>query len=138
MAEIEYKCSDCVYNNLPVDYYNFPCSDCTNIDLKWRPKETKMKDFTQKEAKEYEQSLDKLYKPLNYDKHYADTAHQPIEVMQANMTLDEFVGFLKGNIIKYACRLGKKDEPEKEAAKIRRYAEWLEQVVNGKTIDPRK
>ena len=74
----------------------------------------------------------------NFDKHYADTAHQPIEVMQANMTHDEFVGFLKGNIIKYVCRLGKKDEPEKEAAKIRRYAEWLEQAVNGQTINPRK
>ena len=56
----------------------------------------KMKDFTQEEA---------------YDKHYAGTAHQPIEVMQANMTHNEFVGFLKGNIIKYVCRLGKKDEP---------------------------
>lgn len=27
---------------------------------------------------------------------------------------------------------------KKEAAKIRRYAEWLEQAVNGQTIDPRK
>lgn len=140
------SCSTCKNKEkLPLDC---PCNLCayneqyvpdTNMTY-WEPRDItiKMKNFTQKEAKEYEKSLDKLYKPLNYDEHYADTAHQPIEVMQANMTRDEFVGFLKGNIIKYICRLGKKDEPEKEAAKIRRYAEWLEQAVNGQTIDPRK
>lgn len=72
-----------------------------------------------------------------YDKHY-QSAHQPIEVMQANMTHDEFVGFLKGNIIKYVCRLGKKDDLEKEVAKIKRYAEWLERAVHNVTINPRE
>lgn len=71
-----------------------------------------------------------------YDEHYQGEV-QPIEIMQANMTPEEFVGFLKGNIIKYACRMGKKDKPEKEAAKIARYAEWLAEAINGKTINPR-
>ena len=31
-----------------------------------------------------------------------------------------------------------KDFTQKEAAKIRRYAEWLEQAVSGQTVDPRK
>lgn len=68
--------------------------------------------------------------------HY-DTTHQPIEVMQANMTREELIGFLKGNIIKYACRCGRKDDPKKEAAKIKQYADWLCAVLNGETIDPR-
>lgn len=68
--------------------------------------------------------------------HYI-TAHQPIEVMQANMTHDELIGFLKGNIIKYACRCGRKDAPLKEAEKIKQYAEWLCVVLSGGTIDPR-
>lgn len=68
--------------------------------------------------------------------HY-DTTHQPIEVMQANMTRDELIGFLKGNIIKYACRCGRKDDPKKEAAKIKQYADWLCAVLSGETIDPR-
>lgn len=63
--------------------------------------------------------------------------HQPIEVMQSNMTHEELIGFLKGNIIKYACRCGKKDAPEKEAAKIKQYADWLCIVLSGGTIDPR-
>ena len=70
------------------------------------------------------------------NKHYI-TAHQPIEVMQANMTKDELIGFLKGNIIKYACRCGRKDAPLKEAEKIKQYAEWLCVVLSGDTIDPR-
>lgn len=77
--------------------------------------------------------------PLNEDKneHY-QTEHQPIEVMQANMTHDEFIGYLKGNITKYVLRMGRKDDVKKEAAKIRRYAQWLKQAVNGETINPRK
>lgn len=70
------------------------------------------------------------------NKHYVSD-HQPIETMQANMTHDEMIGFLKGNIIKYACRCGKKDEPLKEAEKIKQYAEWLCIVLSGGTIDPR-
>lgn len=54
------------------------------------------------------------------------------------MTYEEFIGFLKGNIIKYVCRLGKKDDITKETAKIYRYAKWLEEAVKGELIDPRK
>lgn len=72
-----------------------------------------------------------------YDIHY-QTEHQPIEFMQANMTKVELIGFLKGNIIKYAGRCGRKDEALKEAQKIKRYAAWLVDVLQGKTIDPRK
>lgn len=70
------------------------------------------------------------------NKHYISD-HQPIETMQSNMTHDEMIGFLKGNIIKYACRCGKKDEPLKEAEKIKQYAEWLCIVLSGDTINPR-
>lgn len=72
-----------------------------------------------------------------YDKHY-QSKHQPIEVMQANMTNAEFIGYLRGNIIKYTCRFGKKDDIKKESAKIKRYAEWLEKASNGETINPRE
>lgn len=71
--------------------------------------------------------------------HY-DTLHQPIETMQANMTPEAFRGYLRGNIIKYTCRMGRKDgEAElKEAKKIQDYAKWLVESLEGKTIDPRK
>lgn len=71
--------------------------------------------------------------------HY-DTLHQPTETMQANMTPEAFRGYLRGNIIKYTCRMGRKDgEAElKEAKKILDYAKWLVESLEGKTIDPRK
>lgn len=75
---------------------------------------------------------------VNYfDAHYF-SEHQPIETMQSNMSPEAFKGFLRGNIIKYACRLGRKDDDHVEATKIKRYAKWLLDAVDGKTIDPRK
>ena len=41
--------------------------------------------------------------------HYKDLDPQPWDVMQALLTPDEFRGFLKGNMIKYAMRQGKKE-----------------------------
>lgn len=73
---------------------------------------------------------------VSSNSHY-DTSIQPIETMQANMAPEEFLGYLKGNIIKYACRCGRKDEPLKEAKKIKEYAGWLVDALEGKKIDPR-
>lgn len=76
---------------------------------------------------------------LSDSTHY-DTLHQPIETMQANMTPEAFRGYLRGNIIKYTCRMGRKDgEAElKEAKKIQDYAKWLVESLEGKTINPRE
>lgn len=121
----EKYCSNCKYEaSLGQE---IPCIDCyissnTSEPTKWEPAIVETADIN---------------KNNNYDQHYI-SAHQPIETMQSNMSHEEFIGFLKGNILKYVCRLGKKDDAKKEAAKIRRYSEWLEQAVNGKAIDPRK
>ena len=72
----------------------------------------------------------------HYDIHYQGDI-QPIEIMQAQMTPEAFMGFLRGNILKYTCRAGKKDDLTKETAKILRYAEWLHKAAQGKKIDPR-
>ena len=127
LKAIEYRtCDTC--KNIDLDGSKFPCKDCTSFMCYWEinPKYKELID--KKEQEKHEE---------HYDEHYV-SAHQPIETMQANMSHDEFIGFLKGNIIKYVCRLGKKDNIEKETAKIKRYAEWLEQAVKGQTIDPRK
>lgn len=51
--------------------------------------------------------------------HYKDMGMQPWHVMEAVLTPEEFKGFLKGNIIKYAMRQGKKDSDD--AGKARHY-----------------
>ena len=106
-----------------------------NDDGRWLTTTDKLEPF--KETVSYaSEALAHYTAKEEANKHYV-TAHQPIEVMQANMTHDELIGFLKGNIIKYACRCGRKDDPKKEAAKIKQYAEWLCVVLSGGTIDPR-
>ena len=68
-----------------------------------------------------------------YDTHYRG-AIQPIQLMRAQMSEEAFMGFLRGNIIKYASRLGKKDKITKETAKILQYAVWLHQLAHGKEL----
>lgn len=81
---------------------------------------------------------DRVKNEMWYDKHYEGDV-QPIELMQAQFDEDAMAGFLRGNIIKYTARLGKKDhECIKDARKILRYAEWLVEVCEGKTINPRE
>lgn len=68
-----------------------------------------------------------------YDEHYQG-AVQPIQLMRAQMSKEAFMGFLRGNIIKYTSRLGKKDKEAKETAKILQYALWLHQTAQGEEL----
>ena len=59
--------------------------------------------------------------------HYKDMPIQPWAVMEAVMTHEEFVGFLKGNIIKYSMRQGKKEDSD-DVGKLQHYMAKLKQV----------
>jgi len=63
--------------------------------------------------------------------HYKDMAIQPWTVMEAVLTPEEFRGFLKGNIIKYAMRQGKKEGSD-DAGKGMHYWQKLDEVTNGR------
>ena len=56
--------------------------------------------------------------------HYKTMEMQPWEVMESVLTPEEFVGFLKGNVIKYAMRAGRKEGTD-DAEKARHYAQKL-------------
>lgn len=127
------RCRTCLY--FLKSFKDEPCCFCNKInpgmpEYKYVPAKENSKITSDNNSKNNANK--------NYDEHYNTSNHQSIEVMQANMTPEEFIGHLKGNIIKYVLRMGRKDDVKKEAAKIRRYAQWLEQAVNGETIDPRK
>jgi hypothetical protein len=47
--------------------------------------------------------------------------------MEDVLTREEFIGYLKGNLIKYAMRQGKKDSPD--AAKYKHYVMKLSEVL---------
>jgi len=70
--------------------------------------------------------------------HYQRLQQQPIEVMQSIMSKERMLGFCEGNVLKYALRLGAKDEDIKEMRKIAEYSKWFVVVAEDKTIDPRE
>lgn len=64
-------------------------------------------------------------------------AVQPIELMLNVLSNEEFIGFLKGNMIKYAFRAGRKagESAEKDRNKYLTYAEWLRTFESFGTIE---
>jgi hypothetical protein len=58
--------------------------------------------------------------------HYKDMAVQPWAVMEAVLTPEEFRGFLRGNVIKYAMRQGKKQDSD-DAGKAKHYIQKLKE-----------
>jgi hypothetical protein len=61
--------------------------------------------------------------------HYKDMGVQPWTVMEALLTREEFIGYLKGNLIKYGMRQGKKDSPD--ADKWHHYNMKLKEIQHG-------
>ena len=59
--------------------------------------------------------------------HYKTMPVQPWEVMEAVLTKDEFIGFLKGNVLKYSLRAGRKEGTD-DANKARHYMMKLREV----------
>ena len=59
--------------------------------------------------------------------HYKDMPVQPWAVMEAVLTHDEFVGFLKGNVIKYSMRAGRKEGSD-DGNKAQHYLKKLREV----------
>jgi len=63
--------------------------------------------------------------------HYKDMGMQPWAVMEAVLTHAEFVGYLKGNVIKYGMRQGKKPGTD-DTNKANHYAAKLKEVQDGR------
>lgn len=66
-------------------------------------------------------------------KHYEILAIEPWEIMERNFPPEEFVAYLKGNIIKYTLR--DKGQALTDAQKIKHYAEKLIEVLETKEND---
>lgn len=62
--------------------------------------------------------------------HYKEMGVQPWAVMEAVLTHEEFIGYLKGNCVKYGMRAGKKDSDD--AGKFRHYKMKLDEVLRGR------
>lgn len=59
--------------------------------------------------------------------HYKDMPVQPIELMRIVLTPQEYIGYLKGNIIKYSMRAGHKPNTD-DSAKAAHYRQFLREI----------
>jgi hypothetical protein len=59
--------------------------------------------------------------------HYKDMAIQPVDVIEANFTKEEVIGYYRGNAVKYLLRAGNKTGNSfgQELAKAVHYCELL-------------
>jgi hypothetical protein len=65
---------------------------------------------------------------VNHPSHYGgDNPYEVIKVLEVWLSRDELIGFLKGNIIKYTARAGKKNQYERtqDHAKSKWYEDYL-------------
>jgi len=62
--------------------------------------------------------------------HYKNMEIEPWRVMESVLTRHEFIGFLKGNIIKYSMRQGKKDGAQDDGQKANHYRNKLKEFIS--------
>ena len=86
-----------------IDVCNEPCLDC-------RMKKLKMDN-------------------VNHPSHYTQGGIETIDYLQAKLTKDEFIGYLKGNILKYMSRANLKNGTE-DYKKAQWYINKLIEVMN--------
>ena len=68
--------------------------------------------------------------------HYKDLSIQPWAAMKSWLTPEEYIGFLRGNIIKYQARAHYKDSFTENLAKAAHYQQELTEFMKGYTTPP--
>ena len=69
---------------------------------------------------------------VNSPSHYKRGKIECIDAIEAALSPEEFIGYLKGNILKYTWRNGHKDVPEQEARKAAWYNNKLIECLKTK------
>lgn len=75
---------------------------------------------------------------VNHPPHYGgDTVYETIKVLKSWLSPEEYNGFLKGNVIKYLSRLGKKGDGAEDARKAGWYlGELIKALQEATSTDP--
>lgn len=98
-------------------YMSLMCNDCYNEIQIEKYESAKIPD---------RDSVPVDVKVIDHPQRYGgDTTYECIKVLQNWMSEDEYKGFLRGNTLKYLCRVGKKDEVVQELKKAAWYLNKL-------------
>lgn len=73
---------------------------------------------------------------INHPSHYAREGgkHECIEVLKEWMPKESYLGFLRGNAIKYLCRAGKKNNEAEDLQKAQFYINRLVEEVKNERL----
>lgn len=76
---------------------------------------------------------DDIYDPVDRPEHYAsaDNGIECIDAIEAALGREQFIGFLRGQVIKYQWRMGKKDDAAQDNQKSIWYANKLAEIMKG-------
>lgn len=69
---------------------------------------------------------DPVKNPAHYD---LFPGQQAIDIIRAALTPEEFVGYCKGNALKYRLRAGSKGDAAEDLAKAEKYRSWISQLA---------
>ena len=76
--------------------------------------------------------MQKKEEVINHPSHYVDGGIETIDILRAKLTWEEYLGFLKGNVIKYMTRAGKKEDGLKDIKKAQWYLDRLIKEIEDK------
>ena len=65
--------------------------------------------------------------PINSPSHYTQANMEVIDILKEVLTKDEFIGYLRGNALKYQMRYKYKGNPGEDLQKAQWYVRRLEQ-----------
>ena len=71
---------------------------------------------------------------INHPKHYIVNGLEAIDVIRSRLTDEEFIGYLKGNILKYDLRASFKGSLVQDLEKSTVYKDWLIDIVEDKEV----
>ena len=72
---------------------------------------------------------------VNSPPHYKSGEVECIDAIKASMPREQFIGYLKGNVIKYVWRMSYKGKPVEDLRKARWYLERLIEVKTNDRVD---
>lgn len=74
--------------------------------------------------------IEKKHEQSEQPDYYKSNGLSPMDAFEKGLlSEEEFIGFIKGNVIKYSVRAGKKDDAVKDIDKAIDYLEWLKKVM---------
>lgn len=79
---------------------------------------------------DHKKAYNKIIEMVERPKHYKFFEMEAIDIIRASMTKEQFIGYCKGNALKYRLRAGKKDDTLQDIAKAEEYEKFYHMEIN--------